>query len=120
MYEAGGDMVMADPPPGLKGWPVLITDDVGGRPRTVHLSNAACSTSGDTEQFVEIDGVRYSHVVDPLSGIGLTHRRMATVIARRGILTDPLSKVATVLEPQRAKALIASYPGTRVFIRAAK
>jgi FAD:protein FMN transferase len=120
MYEAGGDMVMSKPPPGAKGWPVEITDDVGGHPTIVRLANAACSTSGDTYQFVEIDGVRYSHIVDPATGIGLTHRNLATVIARRGIIADPLSKVASVLPPDEAKKVIAAYPGTRVYIRPGK
>ena len=41
-------------------------------PQTLTLHNCAISTSGDTEQFVEIGGQRYSHVVDPHTGIGLT------------------------------------------------
>lgn len=117
MYEAGGDIVMGDGPPGMRGWPVEITDDAGGRAKIVHLANAACSTSGDTYQFVEIDGVRYSHIVDPKTGVGLTHRNLATVIARRGIVADPLSKVASVLPPEEAKRVISAYPGTRIFIR---
>ena len=37
------------------------------------LTNAALATSGPTSQFVEIDGVRYSHVIDPRTGLGLTN-----------------------------------------------
>ena len=51
---------------------------------------------------------------------GLTHRNLATVIARRGVLADPLSKVASVLPPERANQVISTYPGTRVYIRPAK
>ena len=40
----------------------------------------AVATSGDTERFVEIDGTRYSHIVDPRTGLGLTHSARVTVI----------------------------------------
>jgi thiamine biosynthesis lipoprotein len=80
------------------------------------LVNSAVSTSGDLYQFVEIDGVRYSHVLDPKTGLGLTGRRSVTVIARRGIQSDSLSKAASVLPPERALALIDSIDGAATYI----
>jgi thiamine biosynthesis lipoprotein len=102
LFEAGGDIIVSHAPPDHpEGW-VIETEDN----RTLTLSNAAVSTSGYTAQFVEIDGVPYSHVVDPHTGIGLTNQFAATIIARRGITTDALSTAATVLGPERAKALL--------------
>ncbi|MEX2401002.1 MAG: FAD:protein FMN transferase, partial [Rhodothermales bacterium] len=60
LIEIGGDIVTGDPPPEASGWSVTVPL----ADRTFTLSNAAISTSGDTQQFVEIDGVRYSHVLD--------------------------------------------------------
>jgi thiamine biosynthesis lipoprotein len=118
LVEAGGDIVVSRPPPGQKGWRVDLPTSRQPRsqPRTLTLAHAAISTSGDTEQFVEIDGRRYSHVVDPRTGLGLTHRLMATVVARDGITADSLSTAVTVLGPERGKALVQSVPGARFFI----
>ena len=58
---------------------------------TVTLTNAAVSTSGDTEQFVEIGGTRYSHIVDPRTGLGLVGAPAVSVIAPTGMEADALS-----------------------------
>ena len=104
--QAGGDMVLGDAPPGTDGWEI----DVPGREPMV-LKNTAASISGDTARFVIIDGVRYSHVVDPRTGMGLSHRRMAVVLGPRGIDTDPLSTAGCVMEPDKFRELIATLPG---------
>jgi thiamine biosynthesis lipoprotein len=112
LYEAGGDIVVSDAPPDEpSGWSIQTIDTGAGR-KTLHLADAAVSTSGDTEQFLEIGGVRYSHVVDPRTGIGLTQRRMATVVAPRGITADSLSKPAEILAPDRARDLCRRFGAT--------
>ncbi len=95
MIEFGGDVVAGDPPPGRVGWRITAAPAERG----YALSNAAISTSGDTQQFVEIDGGRYSHVVDPRTGIGLTSRIAVTVVAPKGILSDGLATTLSVLGP---------------------
>lgn len=117
LYETGGDIVVSDSPPGKRGWEIETIDpESPSRKKILTLHNAAVSTSGDTVQFVDIDGVRYSHVVDPRTGIGLTNHIMATVIAPRGLTSDPLSKVATMLASSRAQAILHRV-GARGFIR---
>ncbi|MEA2707584.1 MAG: FAD:protein transferase [Phycisphaerales bacterium] len=102
LFEAGGDIVVsAAPPDRPEGWLIETQDS-----KKFSLADAAVSTSGYTEQFVEIDGVPYSHVVDPRTGIGLTNHFAATVVARRGITTDALSTAATVLGPSRSRPLL--------------
>jgi thiamine biosynthesis lipoprotein len=115
LFEAGGDIVVSDAPPGKKGWDVEIVDPNGTR--TVELANRGISTSGDTEQFVEIDGKHYSHVVDPRTGIGLTERYAATVIAPNGTTSDALSTAATVVGPDHAVQLVKQHRGSKVYIR---
>ena len=81
---ASGDMLTSGPPIGSEGWRVEIraVDEFGNiYSRTLHLKHQALSTSGDTEQFVEINGRRYSHIIDPRTGIGLTNRIAVTVVA---------------------------------------
>jgi FAD:protein FMN transferase len=117
LFEAGGDIVVSAAPPGKKGWAVEVVGEGSAAKRVVKLANRGISTSGDTEQFVEIHGVRYSHVVDPRTGLGLTLRYAATVVARDGITSDSLSTAACVLGPQKGVNLAKSYRGTRAFVR---
>lgn len=92
IVQAGGDITISDPPPDQEGWQVQIPGEPTPRP----YSNCAISTSGDTEQFIELNGVRYSHIVDPRTGIGVTNRVIATVIADRGLTSDPLATALCV------------------------
>lgn len=87
MVALAGDVVVGDPPPGKPGWRIAIgsgrenpTDGVAGI--EILLTRAAVSTSGDAAQWVEIDGVRYAHILDPRTGLGSTRQRSATVVAR--------------------------------------
>ena len=124
LVAGSGDIVVANPPPGRPGWTIGIAplaaepQTNGTLGRTLVLKNAAISTSGDAEQFVEIDGKRYSHVIDPATGLGLTDRRSVTVIAPTGLLADGLDTTACVLGIQGGFKLVESYPGTAaLFIR---
>jgi thiamine biosynthesis lipoprotein len=97
---ASGDMLMSGPPMGREGWRVEIrsVDQFGNLyPRTAHLKHQALSTSGDTEQFIEIDGRRYSHIVDPLTGHGLTHRLQVTVVSDSSTTADSHATALSVL-----------------------
>ncbi len=118
LIEAGGDMLVGDPPPGREGWSVSIPDVAPGEPpRTVVLANQAISTSGDTQRFVEIDGVRYSHIVDPRTGYGLTTRVAATVIAADALTSDGLATAACLLDEAAAQRLIAGVAGASLYRR---
>ncbi|HUG90505.1 MAG TPA: FAD:protein FMN transferase [Planctomycetaceae bacterium] len=115
LIAAAGDIVAGDPPPDRDGWRIGIAplDSPEGPPsRYLRLENAAVSTSGDAFQYVEIEGVRYSHIVDPRTGLGLTTRSSVTVVARDGITADSLASAASVLGPDRGLKLAGSYQGT--------
>jgi thiamine biosynthesis lipoprotein len=75
------------------------------------LENSAVSTSGDAEQFVVIDRKRYSHIIDPRTGIGLVGRMSATVVARNGIAADSLTKVVAVLGPEKGFPIVEAVDG---------
>lgn len=95
MVSIGGDIVTADAPPGADGWVIALADS------TITLTNTAVSTSGDAEQSVEIEGVRYSHVADPRTGIGLTSGVTVTIRAPRGRDADAWATAAAVLYSAR-------------------
>jgi thiamine biosynthesis lipoprotein len=117
LVQMGGDIVVSNAPPGTKGWQIQVANAPDHK--TLTLSNHAVSSSGDTEQFVEIAGKRYSHIVDPRSGLGLTNRIAVTVIAPDGLTSDGLSTAISVLGPTRGKTLASTYPGVTTYIRTA-
>jgi thiamine biosynthesis lipoprotein len=113
LVAAGGDIVVGDAPPGAQGWTVAIrsvTAEDEAAMIHLRLANAAISTSGDAEQFVEINGTRYSHIVDPRTGQPLTGRRSVTVVAANGTTSDALATAASVLAPAEALRLIDRTP----------
>jgi len=112
LVAAGGDIAVSGPPPGADGWKIAIATLPGEKdPGRLLLHHAAVSTSGDAEQFVEINGTRYSHIVDPRTGIGLTTRMSVTVVARHGIDADSLTKVVAVLGPEEGIKIIEAHEG---------
>jgi len=116
LVEAGGDIVMGEPPPGKRGWRIEIADAAPDK-RFVTLAHAAISTSGDTVQYAEIGGKRYSHVIDPRTGLRSGKPILATIIAPDGITSDSLATAACVLGKKAGVKLVRSVPGVKAYIR---
>jgi thiamine biosynthesis lipoprotein len=119
LVEGGGDVGVSDPPPGKAGWRVQLAPlDVTNAPaaKFLLLNDAAISTSGDLYQRLEIDGKRYSHIVDPHTGIGLTDHSLVSVVAPDSITADSLTKVVSVLGPEKGLEFIEGTKGVAVHI----
>ncbi len=104
LVVAGGDIVAGEAPPGEAGWKIgVLPFAANGGPTAdqLVLRRAAVSTSGDAEQFVEIGGVRYSHIVDPRTGLGVAGRSSVTVRAPDGTTSDAAATALSVLGPAR-------------------
>jgi len=101
--QAGGDMALGDAPPGLKGWPINVADfprEDGEQGLSFWHKNGGVSVSGDAFRFVEIDGVRYSHVIDPRTGLGVTGSRYCCVKGPSAFATDAAATVGCILEQE--------------------
>ena len=108
LVNVSGDIVMSNPPPASKGWKVGInvpetTDEL--LPRSLLLQNCAVTTSGDAYQYLENNGKRYSHIIDPRTGYGVTSQRNVTVIARDGTTADWLATACSILSVKKSKKL---------------
>jgi thiamine biosynthesis lipoprotein len=115
LVESGGDIVVGDAPPGRDGWTIHVSGaDPDFRAAASRLTNSALSTSGATMQFVEIDGVRYSHVIDPRTGLGVTNAVTAHVIARDAATADALATALTVVGHPGLEVLKEQFPGVGV------
>ena len=99
--QAGGDMALGDAPPGLKGWPINIADfprKDGEQGLAFWHANGGVSVSGDAFRFVEIDATRYSHVIDPRTGLGVTGSRYCCVKGPSAFATDAAATVGCILD----------------------
>jgi thiamine biosynthesis lipoprotein len=120
LVTGGGDMAAGDPPPGQKGWRIEIAPlDITNAPpaRFVWLRRTGLATSGDLFQRLEIDGKRYSHIVDPRTGLGLTDHSLVTIIAPDCTTADALSKVVSVLGPKRGFEIVEQYEAAAHVVR---
>ena len=114
-----GDMAAGDPPPGQPGWRIEVASlDTSGAPppQIVVLANRAVATSGDVFQRVEIGGKRYSHIVDPHTGLGLTDHALVTVIAPDCFTANSFSTSVSVLGPERGLKLVEETPDVSALI----
>jgi thiamine biosynthesis lipoprotein len=121
LLQAGGDIVTGDAPPGTAGWRIELgrNELVADLPQISYelIANAAVATSGPSAQFVEIDGVQYSHVVDPRTGQALTTATMAHVTAPDGATADAVATAATVLGTAGLSQLRKKFPTARIQLR---
>ncbi|HVJ85116.1 MAG TPA: FAD:protein FMN transferase [Caulifigura sp.] len=121
LVDVSGDIRVGDAPPGRDGWKVEIEalrppkGADSNEPQLVTLTNAAISTAGDAYQSTEIDGVRYSHIIDARTGRPMTQSCSVTVIAPDALTADGLDTALCVLEPAKGRALVKGVPGVRVF-----
>jgi thiamine biosynthesis lipoprotein len=119
LVAVSGDLAFSAAPPGQRGWRIALQPSdapVPGVPDVLELSNAAVSTSGNSAQHVDVDGRRYSHIIDPASATALVDDLTVTVVARHGADADSLATAVSVLGPERGLALIESRPDTAALI----
>jgi thiamine biosynthesis lipoprotein len=118
LVRASGDIAVGDPPPGESGWRVGIAPlDPDQTPtQFVRLANRAISTSGDARQHLVVDGRRYSHIIDPRTGMGVPGRSSVSVIAPRGMQADAIATAASVLGPDKAAELVSRFPGVALYV----
>ena len=110
LVDAGGDIALSAPPPG-RDWRVRVAGN-----GLLAMQSGGIATSGDSERFVEIDGVRYSHIVDPRNGHGITNQCHVTVIAESGMKADALATAVSVLGPEAGIAYIETLAETEALV----
>jgi thiamine biosynthesis lipoprotein len=76
----------------------------------LNVSGEAICTSGDYRRFVEIKGRKYSHIVDPRTGLPVAGSPSVTVIAPLAVRADALATALSVLGPKEGIKLIESMP----------
>lgn len=127
LVDVSGDIRLGDPPPERDGWRVEIealksksAEGTPAEPRYVTLANAAISTAGDAYQSTEIEGVRYSHIIDARTGRPMNEPCSVTVIAKDALTADGLDTALCILNDEAGRALANKTPGVRVVLARVK
>lgn len=99
LVDGGGDIAVGEAPPGQEGW--ALERAVYGQngqvvTEPITLVNQAIATSGDTERFLEHEGKRYSHIIDPRTGYGVSKREIVSVTAPSCIEADAWATALSV------------------------
>jgi thiamine biosynthesis lipoprotein len=115
LVNIGGNIYALGEAPGARGWTIGIRDPKGGLGTvgSILLSNEAVATSGDYENFVDISGKRYGHIIDPRTGEPATGVLSVTVVAPTGLESDALSTGLFVLGPERAREAASALGGVK-------
>jgi len=119
LVAVSGDLAFSEPPPGQAGWRIRVhrePAETSPVPPVLHLANAAVSTSGNLEQHLDVEGQRYSHVIDPASRLGLTDDITVTVVAPNGLDADGLDTAMGLVGVERGLALVERRPPAAALI----
>lgn len=104
MVEIGGEVRTGGTKPGGRPWRIAIEQPVTGRRavrQAIELDNAALATSGDYRNYYEIDGRRFSHMIDPRTGQPIEHRLASvSVVADDCMTADAWATALMVLGPE--------------------
>jgi len=109
LIDLGGDLCMGDPPPGKEGWKVRLPDG-----RFKLMAKVALAASGDHYRFLEWKGRRYSHIINPQTGLGVTDQHTVSVIAQQGMRADAYASAISVMGPEKGRRL-ARQAGIQVY-----
>jgi thiamine biosynthesis lipoprotein len=110
---AAGDIATGDPPPGRDNWRIAIQSLKAPDQTSDYLRvhNYGVSTSGDTYRSAVVDGKRYSHVIDPRTGLGLTVRIGVSTVAPEAVTADWTATAISIMGPEKGIAMIDKIPG---------
>jgi len=122
LVDGGGDVLVSGPPPGKKGWKVLYQKYSSDNELVLDsliVSNQAVATSGDHYRFLVWEGKRYSHIIDPRTGLGLTNQRLVTVVAPTGMVADALASACSVMKEDEKESALEFISGLKVMVSSA-
>ncbi|MEB0260342.1 MULTISPECIES: FAD:protein FMN transferase [unclassified Mucilaginibacter] len=99
IVNAAGDLVTWGTQPNGKPWTIAIADpDQEATPfSTLNISNMAIATSGNYAKFAVIDGKRYSHTIDPKTGLPVSGIKSVTIISPSAEFADAMATPVTVM-----------------------
>jgi len=109
LVEVGGEMRVSGTSPRGDAWRIAVEKPVAGQrsvAEALAVTNIAVATSGDYRNFIEFEGVRYSHTIDPRTGSPVTHNLVSvTVLHESCMMADSWATALSVAGPDEALRL---------------
>ncbi len=104
LVDLGGDVRAIGTQPGGAPWRVGIRHPrvPGSAIAGIDLVDAALATSGDYERYLEVDGKRYCHILDPRTGMPVSHWQSMSVVAPLCVTAGSCATIAMLLEEEAA------------------
>lgn len=122
VVSVGGSVATYGKKPDGSPWRVgiLNPEDTGSYLGFLVLEGMWCvSTSGDYERYVEADGIRYHHILDPSDGRPADSGvRSVTILTEDGLLGDALSTACFVLGEEKGLKLAEDFGAEALFVSA--
>jgi thiamine biosynthesis lipoprotein len=117
IVSAGGDSRVIGDRRG-RPWSVAVRDPrrADAVVAVLPLVDTSISTSGDYERFFERDGVRYHHLIDPMTGESPRTLRSVTILADDGLTCEALSKCVFVMGLEKGMRWVESLPGVDAIV----
>jgi FAD:protein FMN transferase len=99
VVNASGDLTTWGLQPNGKQWTIAIANPNSSHEAFsyIEISNMAAATSGNYEKFVLIGGKKYSHTINPLTGLPVTGIKSVTIITANAELADALATPVTIM-----------------------
>lgn len=120
LVDLGGDLAIGQRPPDKPGWSVQISPvewEQNDTTEYIVVADCGVATSGYANQFVEIDGIRYSHILNPRTGVGLQRQTAITVVSFDATEADGLASAFSVLDRNVAMITAERMSGCGLLIR---
>ncbi|MWB94085.1 FAD:protein FMN transferase [Flavobacterium sp. GA093] len=112
IINASGDLSAWGLQPNGKKWTIGVADPDSPNAAFsyMEISNKAVATSGNYEKFVTINGKKYSHTIDPKTGLPITGIKSVTIIASNAEFADAMATPIAVMGIKAGLFLIDQIP----------
>ena len=111
----GGNILLRGEKP-QGAWTVGVQDPDGGIYTVLRPGERSAVTSGDYQRYMEIDGVRYHHIIDPETGYPASLYRSVTVLCEDSFAADALSTSLFCLPKEEGERLAKEYGAEALWI----
>jgi len=115
--STASSIAVGDAPQDRPSWEFLMEEDLGqadGVSETIACNNCFIASSGDLFQSLELNGKRYSHIIDPSTGQALTNGAFTIVLAPSATLADAYSTAFSVMPVDEIKEFVKTHPDVKV------
>lgn len=118
LVNASGDLLCWGSPPDKSSWEISIPDPINRKLNllSISLHEGSVVTSGSFENYTLINGIRYSHIINPRTAMPVTHTKNVTVVCPNAEFGDALATALSVLPIEESINLVNQLNGVECII----